>query len=133
MAALAECGLPLDPALTVAGADSRAAAYTATRRLLAAAEPPTALLSASDRGAVAAIAAAREVGVPVPGRLAVAGMGNAPEGAVITPALTTVGIDRLDFAPVVGRLFERIEASEPPDGTRLELPWQLIVRDSTVH
>jgi hypothetical protein len=34
---------------------------------------------------------------------------------------------------VVGRLFERIEAPEPPDGTRLELPWQLIVRDSTVH
>lgn len=130
-AALAEHGLALEPGMTVAGADSRADAYTATRRLLLRTRPPTALLSASDRGAMAAVTAARDLGVSVPDMLAVAGMGNAPESAVISPTLTTVGIDRLDFSPVVGRLFDRIEATERPPGTRLSLPWRLIVREST--
>lgn len=129
-AAFADAGVPLDPELVVVGADSRARAYTETQRLLRRRTPPTALVSASDRGAIDAIWAARDLGRSVPGDLAVAGIGNTDEGEAITPALTTVGVPELDFTLIINRLFDRIDAGGSGDG-RLALPWQLIVRDST--
>lgn len=131
LTAMAELGLPVEPHLVVPAADSRARAYTETQRLLSTAEPPTALLSASDRSAIDAIWATRDLGRSVPGDLAVAGIGNTNEGEAITPTLTTVGIPRLDFSPTVGRLFDRIEAADQLPGTRLCQPWRLIVRGST--
>jgi LacI family transcriptional regulator, galactose operon repressor len=129
-AAFDDAGVPLDPELVVVGADSRARAYTETQRLLRRRTPPTALVSASDRGAIDAIWAARDLGRSVPGDLAVAGIGNTDEGEAITPALTTVGVPELDFTLIIDRLFDRIDAGGPGDA-RLALPWQLIVRDST--
>ncbi|MGA8117968.1 MAG: LacI family DNA-binding transcriptional regulator [Actinocatenispora sp.] len=131
VAEMTALGLGVDDRLVVAAADSRARAYTETQRLLRADEPPTALLSASDRGAVDAIWAARDLGRSVPGDLAVAGIGNTHEGETITPTLTTVGMPRLDFSPSIGRLFERVHAPAGLPGARLRQPWTLIVRDSS--
>lgn len=130
-AGFADAGVPLEPDLVVVGADSRARAYTETQRLLRRPEPPTALVSASDRGAIDAIWAARDLGRSVPGDLAVAGIGNTDEGEAITPSLTTVGIPDLDFTVVINRLFDRIDAGGELGDARLAVPWQLIVREST--
>lgn len=129
-AALADAGVPLPAELVRPGADVRDRAYTETQMLLRSPEPPTALISASDRGAVDAIWAARDLGRSVPGDLAVAGIGNTAEGAAITPALTTIGLPRLDFTAPVDRLFERIAAGSALPGVRLAEPWRLIVRGS---
>lgn len=130
-AALAAAGVPLDPRLVVPGADVRERAYVETQRLLRNENPPTALISSSDRGAIDAIWAARDLGWSVPDDLAIAGIGNGTEGPAIRPALTTVGLPRLDFTVPVTRLFERIAAPDELPGDRIPQPWQLIVREST--
>lgn len=131
-AALTAAGLPVDPDLTRTAADARHEAYTATADLLNLPAPhrPTALFSASDRGAIAAISAARDHGHPVPDALAVIGVGNLDEGRVMTPALTTVGCPDVDYRACTDRLFSRIATRDPSGGVELAEPWRLIVRAS---
>ncbi|GAA0901525.1 LacI family DNA-binding transcriptional regulator [Pseudonocardia zijingensis] len=128
--ALAAHGIPADPGLIRPVADSRSDAYAAVRDLLRLPDPPTALLSATDRAAVDGIWAARDLGVDVPGGLAVIGIGNIPEGLMISPPLTTVGAAALDFSREVARLFERLDAPAALPGVELATPWELIVRAS---
>jgi len=118
------------PELVRPVADSRSDAYAAVRDLLGLPDPPTALVSATDRAAVDGIWAARDQGVSVPDQLAVIGIGNIPEGRMIAPSLTTVGAPALDFSREVARLFERLDASVPLAGAELAAPWELIVRAS---
>jgi DNA-binding LacI/PurR family transcriptional regulator len=127
---LAGHGIPADPTLVRPVADSRSDAYAAVRDLLRRPDPPTALLSATDRAAVDGIWAARDLGLTVPDRLAVIGIGNIPEGLMISPPLTTVGAAALDFSREVARLFARLDAPVPLPGTALAAPWELIVRAS---
>jgi DNA-binding LacI/PurR family transcriptional regulator len=127
---LAAHGIAEDPELVCAVADSRSDAYAAVRDLLRRPEPPTALISATDRAAIDGIWAARDLGVSVPDQLAVIGIGNIPEGLTISPALTTVGAAALDFSREVARLFARLDAEAPLPGAELSAPWELIVRAS---
>ena len=128
--ALAAHGITLEPGLVLPVADSRSDAYAAVRDLLRGPQPPTALVSATDRAAVDAIWAAREIGMRVPEDLAVIGIGNIPEGLMISPSLTTVGAPRLDFSREVDRLFARLDAAAPLPGEELSAAWELIVRES---
>jgi DNA-binding LacI/PurR family transcriptional regulator len=127
---LAAHGIAEDPELVRAVADSRSDAYAAVRDLLHRPDPPTALLSATDRAAIDGIWAARDLGVTVPDRLAVIGIGNIPEGLMISPPLTSVGAAALDFSREVARLFERLDAPVPLPGEELTAPWELIARAS---
>jgi DNA-binding LacI/PurR family transcriptional regulator len=127
---LAAHGIAVDPALVLPVADSRSAAYAAVRDLLRGPNPPTAVLSATDRAAVDGIWAARDVGAAVPGDLAVIGIGNIPEGLLISPSLTTVGAPELDFSREIERFFVRLDARAPLPGAELTASWELIVRES---
>jgi DNA-binding LacI/PurR family transcriptional regulator len=127
---LAARGIALDPYLIRPVADSRSDAYAAVRDLLRCPDAPTALLSATDRAAVDGIWAARDLGVAVPDELAVIGIGNIPEGLMISPALTTVGARTFGFSREVGRLFARLDAPTPLPGEELTAPWELLVRAS---
>ncbi|WP_169775391.1 LacI family DNA-binding transcriptional regulator [Streptomonospora alba] len=127
---LQENGICAATDLVLPVADSRSQAYAAVRDLLRRPDPPTAVVSATDRAAIDAVWAARDHGVPVPGGLAVSGIGNISEGLVITPALTTVGAREFDFSAQVARLFERLDAGAPLDGEVMSARWELIVRDS---
>ncbi|MGH3655157.1 MAG: LacI family DNA-binding transcriptional regulator [Micromonosporaceae bacterium] len=129
--ALADHGIPVDDSLAIAAADSRTAAYQATRALLAREQPPTAVFSASDRCGIAAIWTAQQQGLSVPDDLAVVGVGNTDEGEVITPALTSVGIPAFDFTPIVDRLFQRVTSTGAVPETVMEASWELIVRQSS--
>lgn len=129
--ALADHGIPVDESLTIAAAEHRAAAHLATAALLERDDPPTALFSASDRGGIAAIRAAQQVGKSVPHDLAVVGVGNTDEGEVIAPALTSVGTPVFDFTVVVERFFERVMTRASLPGIELHQPWDLIVRQSS--
>jgi LacI family transcriptional regulator len=128
--ALARHGLPFDESLVAAAADARDQAYAETTKLLQRPDRPTAIFSASDRGAINAIWAARDLGFSVPGDVAVAGIGNTAEGASVRPALTTAGIRSLDFTPTIDRLWARIDG-KAKTGTQLEQRWELIIRSST--
>jgi DNA-binding LacI/PurR family transcriptional regulator len=119
-----------DPALVQAGASSREEAVVAVRDLLRLPDPPEALLSESDRGALAGMQAARELGVRVPEDLAVVGVGNTSEGAFASPPLTSVGMAEFDFTAVIELLFARIDDPNQPCRA-LDMPWVLNIRSST--
>jgi DNA-binding LacI/PurR family transcriptional regulator len=122
-------GVPVDPALARTGATSRGEALVGARGLLDAADPPTALISESDRGALAALQVARERDLTVPGDFAVIGVGNTQEAVVSFPALTSVGMAQFDFTEIVENLFARIDETDRPPRV-LDLPWVLERRAS---
>lgn len=127
---LAEADLSLPEDLVVTGAESRTRAFEHVRDLLLRPEPPTALYSASDTGAISAMWAARAVGLTVPDDLAVIGTGNIDEGRATWPPLTTIGPERHQFTEIGELLFARLLGEAPPEGQRLVVPWQLFPRGS---
>jgi LacI family transcriptional regulator len=64
--------------------------YESTCRLLALPDPPTAILAGNDSLALAAMQAARDMGVRVPEQLSVVGFDDIPTASMATPPLTTV-------------------------------------------
>ncbi len=127
LSAHADQGLEPDAALLVTGATDYESGYQATAQLRAA--QVTALLCASDVAAIGALAYLRQAGLTVPDDVAVIGMGNIPESRMTAPALSTIGPQNLDFAPVAELLLERLARPNLPPRS-LEQPWQLILRDS---
>jgi DNA-binding LacI/PurR family transcriptional regulator len=88
--ALAAADLPLDAALAVNDLSTETETRAATRRLLAAPSPPTAIVAASDLLAIYAIRAIEEAGL-VPARdVAIVGFDDLPLAAHTRPSLTTV-------------------------------------------
>lgn len=123
--------IAIDDELIFHVADSRPLAFRTTTELLRRDDPPSALFSATDRGALAAIWAAQQSGISVPGDLAVVGVGNTDESDVITPALTSVGSDEFDFTAVVERLFTRVATGDDLTDIEIDQTWGLVVRQST--
>jgi DNA-binding LacI/PurR family transcriptional regulator len=132
--ALEAAGLPIEVgaagSLYAAAGDYREAMYDAAIELLRRPDRPDAVLSMTDRGAIATMWAAREVGLDVPGDLAVIGVGNTTEGEMARPRLTTIGSTDRDFTELVARLFARIADPGLP-GAVFRREWVLIGRDST--
>lgn len=127
--ALHDNGLAIDPALIRPGAESRETAFASTRALLMLPQRPTAIFSESDIGAISALWAIRDLGLRAPADVAVIGVGNSAEGCITRPALTTVGPQALDFAPVADLLFSRLTGQATDDRVVVQ-PWSLVCRQS---
>lgn len=128
--ALAQAQIPVNETLIRTDINSREKAYTSTRALIDSEEEFTAILAASDTIAVSAIWAIRDAGFKVPDDIAVVGFGNHPEGAMMTPSLTTVGAINEGYEDVIELLFSRLEASDAiPNLVHLRR-WEFIKRDS---
>lgn len=95
MAALAEAGLPIDPALLLAGNFDQASGEQAVGTLahMAPEQRPTAIFAANDETALGVLSGLRQCGWQVPREMSVCGFGDIPMARVIVPALTTVHID----------------------------------------
>ena len=109
-------------------------ARDATLDLLRAPDPPTAILAMSDILALGALEGAAELGVDVPGRLAVVGFDDSPAALHATPPLTTVAQPFEEKGRLATRwLLEEIERGEqtPDEHARAILPTELVVRGST--
>ncbi|MGI5244126.1 LacI family DNA-binding transcriptional regulator [Dactylosporangium sp. CA-139066] len=111
------------------------AGYQAARLLLAADEPPTAILCFSDAMAQGVISAAVDAGLAVPEDLSVVGFDDSPGSARLRPPLTTV---RQDIhakghaaAAALTQAIEAARADTPAPAEHLCLPTELIVRGST--
>jgi DNA-binding LacI/PurR family transcriptional regulator len=88
--ALAAAGRSLDDLPRAEVPVSRQEGYRATKELMAAAEPPTAILALSDVLAYGAVDALAELGLDVPGDVSVTGFDDLAESAWFRPRLTTV-------------------------------------------
>lgn len=128
--AMAEAGVEVDPALVGGGGFSRSAGEREARRLLALAEPPTAIVAGNDLQALGILDAAYALGLQVPADLSVVGFDDVAPAGWARPALTTVRQPLREMAEEAARLALRLRAGTA-DTTRLELATSLVVREST--
>ncbi|WP_158375442.1 LacI family DNA-binding transcriptional regulator [Cellulosimicrobium cellulans] len=130
-AALDAAGVPADPALVRSDQFAVDTGERHARDLLAAADPPTAIMAADDEIAVGVLAAARALGVAVPERLSVTGFDDTPQAAWTTPPLTTVHQHLEDMGRMAVRTALAMADGRPPASARVELGTSLTVRAST--
>ncbi|MFI7483126.1 LacI family DNA-binding transcriptional regulator [Kocuria sp. M1R5S2] len=128
--AMAQAGLPVEPAWSLIADYSFTDAYQRVKNLLAdPADRPTAIFSASDEMGAGAILAARDLGLTVPGDLSVIGIDAHPLGEAF--GLTTIDQQaRQQGVRAVGRVLEQLAgtAGEPTDEI---IPAHFVVRSST--
>ncbi|CAA9539536.1 MAG: hypothetical protein AVDCRST_MAG05-5250 [uncultured Rubrobacteraceae bacterium] len=129
--ALAAHDVPAEERLIRSGEFTEEAGYEATVELLRMSPRPTAIFAANDLMAIGALRALREVGVAVPGEMAVVGFDDIPSAAHVHPALTTIA----QFPHPLGRcaaemLFDRLLGRTTGPGRHREMPFELVRRGS---
>jgi LacI family transcriptional regulator len=130
--ALTAHGLPQDESLIHFCDFTEEGGCQGMRHFLSHAVRPTAVFASNDLAAIGTYAAIRERGLRIPQDVAVVGFDDIPAATLVTPSLTTV----TQFQRQLGRraaqmLLERLQGHAPQSGRCEEMPYQLIVRDST--
>lgn len=120
----------LPPARIVIGAERRASAVAIVQSVLQGPVRPDAILVQSDSSAVSVIQALARLGIRVPAEIAVVGSGNAEEGALCFPALTTIGPSRPSLEEAIEHLIDRIEKVPGAENRTFAVPWSVIDRES---
>lgn len=126
--AMAAEGLPKGP--LAQGNFSAQGGASATRRLLDAKNPPTAIVYASDIMAIAGLAAARERGLDAPRDLSVVGFDDTPLAAYVHPALSTARADVFGWGRAATKALAALAAGHAQRDVECP-PAKLILRDST--
>jgi LacI family transcriptional regulator len=130
--ALSGCGVALDGHLicSLPGGNTPSEGYSGIRRLLAIEQPPTAIFTCSDEIAIGAICSLQEMGLGVPGDMALASVDDIPVARYLAPGLTTMHIPKSEMgAQGVRMLHDRaMQPGEVPDS--VVLPTTLMVRHS---
>ncbi|MDM7956642.1 LacI family DNA-binding transcriptional regulator [Blastomonas sp.] len=131
--AFAEAGVAIDEALVITGDFTYDIGYRVARTLLSRKQRPTAILAQNDDMAVAAIAAAREMGLSVPQDLSVAGFDNSEVSRTAWPQLTTVNQPVQQMAwDAADRLIALLDGNGAPEpAQRRDHAHELLVRAST--
>ena len=122
-----DAGLAIDSSFVVECANDIVEAHLATLLLLNQPSPPTAIVCLTDSVAMGVYRAARDLGIRIPGQLAVTGFDDYPCDADLTPPLTTIAAPFFDVGVRAGELALGLVESEQ----RVELPTELVVREST--
>lgn len=129
--ALRQAGLQNDPALILPGNFSDAGGYAAARRLLEAANPPTAIFACNDLMALGVLHAARSMGLDLPTELSVVGFDDIHLAELAVPALSTMVQPKLELGRQAGAmLLERLANPSLPHRRHM-LPARLHLRAST--
>jgi DNA-binding LacI/PurR family transcriptional regulator len=131
-AAMAETGLPLDPALEVVGDFTVRGGLAATRLLLEAQPRPTAVFAASDEMAVGVVHAVREAGLRVPEDVSVIGIDD-HEMAEFFELTTVAQPVREQGQLAASLLLEALEEDGHPyrQPPAITVPTRLVVRRTT--
>ena len=129
--ALADAGIPLDPALVGSGSYQQDAVRVAALEMLRRPDRPTAVFAANDISGLEIVRVASELGIDVPRDLSVIGFDDVPEASQATPALSTVRQPmQVLGAEAVGMLLGLMEG-KTPSVTHVKLPTRLVPRDTT--
>lgn len=130
-AALAECGREIPDSYVQIGAFTVEGGAESMARLLDLTSRPDAIFAANDLMAIGAMMACKARGLRVPEDIAVMGFDDIPTDQIVSPALTTVS----QFQSNLGwksaeLLFERIKGNAPAMGRNVEMPFEIVVRES---
>ncbi|MFF4286654.1 LacI family DNA-binding transcriptional regulator [Streptomyces sp. NPDC001633] len=114
-------GLPFSPGLLAGGNSEADGAEDATRQLLAAPAPPTALITANNAMTIGALRALRGLGLDVPRDIALACFDDFSWADLFSPRLTAIAQPSKEIgATAVRLLLERLaEPGRPPRTVRL--------------
>lgn len=132
LAAMAGAGLLPSPEYMPEAARGRRKGYSQMLDLLAlpAERRPTAVVAVSDRAAVGALEALREMGVSVPEGMAVVGIDGIRAGQDASPALTTVNVPKREMGISAVRLMQTLLIGSGMPPGRYLLPCSLVVRNT---
>lgn len=132
--ALAEAGIPFDPALVVPGSGRVDAGERALPLLMELEELPSAVFCYNDLTAVGLLRAAREAGLSIPGDLAVVGFDDILLASYVSPPLTTISQPKAHMGRLALEMALTLMATEDPiqEGiSDIVVQGQLIVRESS--
>jgi LacI family transcriptional regulator len=130
--AIAEHHIPLDEILIRGGDFTEKGGYETMQEILRISPSVTAVFAANDLMAMGALTAIHEAGLRVPQDIAVAGIDDIPAAHLVTPSLTTITQYQQNIGQRAAEmLFERLNGSETGAPRSIEMPFSLIVREST--
>jgi LacI family transcriptional regulator len=123
--------LPILPELIYQGDFKQPDGYNGAIALLDLPEPPTAIFASNDVMAMGVMNAVRNRGLHIPEDISIIGFDNIPSTAMVFPSLTTVQQPLEQMGRVATQMLFRILKEPDKDFGRIELPTELIVRNST--
>jgi LacI family transcriptional regulator len=124
--------LPRARPRVVRGDFTEASGYAAGVALGAAKPPPDAVFAANDVMAIGCLAAFDELGLAVPGDIAIAGFDDIPLAAFVRPALTTMRVQIVELGRgAVTQLAAAIAQPESPRAVTTTLRPELVIRESS--
>ncbi len=105
--------------------------YTGATALLDLSSPPTAIFASNDVMAMGAMDAVRNRGLRVPDDISILGFDNIPQSTMVFPPLTTVQQPLEKMGHVATQMLLGILKDPKQEHGRIELPTELILREST--
>ena len=124
--------ISIDPQLIYEGTFFQPDGYAGGSALMDLDSPPTAIFASNDVMAMGVMDAIRERGLRVPEDVSIIGFDDIPQAALVRPALTTVRQPLEEMGRLATQmLIDQLKNPEKEIG-RIELPTQLIIRDSTL-
>lgn len=131
--ALADRGVPLDPAYDIQGAYTFESGVEAGHALLSLPEPPTAIFTLNDDMALGVMQAARERGLELPRDLSIVGFDDLPMAARVWPNLTSVRLPIRDMGRMAAeKLLAPMRGVDPAKLAQPEVRPALVVRHSAI-
>nr|WP_196258192.1 LacI family DNA-binding transcriptional regulator [Pelagibacterium limicola] len=129
--ALASNDIPFDPALVRPGNWEPSAGYEMTHELMALANPPDAIFCANDMMALGCYDALKELGIDVPGDVAVIGFDDRELAQFMHPPLSTLVLPHYEMGRSAAELLLDIAGGLQVPPGRIKVTCDLIVREST--
>lgn len=130
-AGLTAANITVNPQLIVRADLTREGGYQATRRLLALASPPTAIVCINDLTALGAMHAAHEQGLKVGRDIAIAGFDGISDAAYTQPPLTTLDQPVYTIARQLALMLLALINGETLAERHVKFQPKLITREST--
>jgi LacI family transcriptional regulator len=132
-AALRTNKIPLMQNLIYEGTFAQLDGYTGTSVFLDMKKPPTAIFASNDVMAISAMDAVRERGMRVSEDISIVGFDDIPQACLVRPSLTTVRQPLEQMGRIATQILLDILNNPDHKHNRIELPTELIIRDSTAN
>jgi LacI family transcriptional regulator, repressor for deo operon, udp, cdd, tsx, nupC, and nupG len=129
--ALIEAGIDIDDSLIMRGDYGLDSGSSAMEKLLKLKQRPTAVFCFSDDMAIGAMSVLREYGFNIPQDISVMGFDDIRYAKLMSPALTTIHQPLEDIGKACTQLLLQQLAGKLSEATYIELPYTLMVRQST--
>lgn len=130
--ALLENDIPFEESLVAQGDFSTASGYRAAQILLRRYPRPTAFFSSDDAMAVGIMRAVQELGLSIPGDVAIVGFGDSFMATQVTPTLSSIKVPKEKMGIIAAkRLLEIISGDGIEEKLHITVSSELVIRESS--